>query len=497
MIKTVNSILIVGGGTAGWMAAAAISHRYRDDNVRIQLVESEEICGVGVGEATVPGIRQLHYQLGISEREFICATKATFKLGIEFRDWLRKDHKFFHPFAAYGLPIAEQDFYQCWLKLYHEGHRFNLEEFSLAIGMARAGRFAQPDENADTLLAWYNYAYHFDASLYAAFLRRYAEERGVVRIEGKIVAANRSIEDGGVANVQLENGQLLEADLYVDCSGFRALLIEQCLETGFEDWSYWLPCDSAIAVQTESGDDPLPYTTSTALEEGWQWRIPLQHRKGNGYVYCSKYIDPEAAQQKLLANLDGEPLTEPRLIRFNTGIRKDFWNGNCVALGLASGFIEPLESTSISLIQTGIYKLLQYMPDLKLDPKNIAEANLMNRLEYERIRDFIVLHYKSSTRTDSGFWRQIQDMEMPESLAEKIALFAEDGTVLLHERETFDTPSWLAMYNGFQLVPKQCKSEVRGLDSGQLETVFGKIRGAISKGVEHAPRHADFLKDLY
>jgi len=497
VIKTINSILIVGGGTAGWMAAAALSHRYRNDNLRIQLVESEEIGGVGVGEATVPGIRRFHYQLGISEREFICATQATFKLGIEFRDWLRKDHTFFHPFSAFGLPIAQQDFYQCWLKLQHEGHALNMEDFSLAVRMARAGRFAQPDENADNPLAWYNYAYHFDASLYAAFLRRYAEARGVVRTEGKIIAAKRCEEDGSVASIQLADGQQLEADLFIDCSGFRALLIEQCLETGFEDWSHWLPCDSAIAVQTKSGEAPLPYTTSTALEEGWQWRIPLQHRKGNGYVFCGDHIDPGAAQHKLLANLDGEPLTEPRLIRFKTGIRKSFWNGNCVALGLASGFIEPLESTSISLIQTGIDKLFQFLPDLKLDPVKIAEANRLNRLEYERIRDFIVLHYKSSQRTDSGFWRQVQDMEVPETLAKKIAAFSEDGTVLLYEQESFTEASWLAMYNGFQRVPTQCKPEVRALDSGQLEAVFGKIRQAIANSVQHAPLHGDFIKDLY
>lgn len=496
MIKTVKNILIVGGGTAGWMAAAALAERYREQDLTITLIESEAIGGVGVGEATVPGIRAFHQRLGISEREFILATQATFKLGIQFRDWCQLEHAFFHPFSAFGAPIADQDFYQCWLKLHAEGHAHQLEDYSLAIAMARAGRFAQPDEAATTPLAWYNYAYHFDAGLYAKFLRRYAEQRGVLRTEGKVVKTNRNTEEGSVLSVQLESGEELSADLFIDCSGFKALLIEDCLAVGFEDWSHWLPCNSAITVQTSTADAPLPYTISTALSEGWQWKIPLQHRVGNGYVYSSDYCDDRSAEDKFLVNVSGDPINTPRLIKFTTGIRKEFWHKNCVALGLASGFIEPLESTSISLIQTGIDKLIQFMPNLQLNPENISEANRLNRLEYERIRDFIVLHYKASMRSDSDFWRDVRAMEIPEMLMNKIEAFSYDGSVVLYEQESFVEQSWLAMFNGFQRVPRTHQKNVQQLDSVKLASVFEKMQRAIIRAAEVAPKQQDFLADL-
>lgn len=496
MLSKVKTILIVGGGTSGWMAAAALSERYRDTSLQVTLIESEEIGAIGVGEATVPGIRLFHQRLGISEKEFIKATKATFKLGIEFQDWYQRGQRFFHPFAGFGVDIAGQDFYQCWLKLRGEGNPFPLEDFSLAVAMARAGRFALPDDEAPPL-ARYNYAYHFDASLYAKFLRRYAEARGVVRVEGKVVTAYKDPVDGSVAGVKLENGAELTADLFIDCSGFRALLIEQCLATGFHDWSQWLPCDSALAVQTKSIDSPLPYTISQARSAGWQWRIPLQHRKGNGYVFCSKFIGHSEAEQTLLENLDGPRITDPRLIQFTTGIRRQFWNKNCVALGLASGFIEPLESTSISLIQTGIDKLIRFLPDLIIDPVNVAEANRLNHLEYERIRDFIVLHYKASSRTDSEFWRYVQNMVLPDTLATKVASFKQDGSILLLEQESFMEQSWLAMYNGFHIFPQNIKLPVKALDAEQIKIVFEKIRRAIARGVENAPTHADFIADIH
>lgn len=496
VLKTVRRILIVGGGTSGWMAAAALSARYRGAGLQITLVESEGIGGVGVGEATVPGIRLFHQRLGISEQEFIQATKATFKLGIEFQDWYLTGQRFFHPFSAFGVDIAGQDFYQCWLKLQREGHVSPLEDFSLAAAMARAGRFAQPDSEAAPL-ARYNYAYHFDASLYAKFLRHYAEARDVVRVEGKIVATHKNTADGSVASVQLENGATLTADLFIDCSGFRALLIEQCLATGFDNWSQWLPCDSALAVQTESLDSPSPYTISHARPAGWQWRIPLQHRKGNGYVFCSTFIDRADAEQTLLENLDGPIITAPRLIEFTTGIRRQFWNKNCVALGLASGFIEPLESTSISLIHTGIDKLIQFLPDLVLDPENIAEANRLNRLEYEQIRDFIVLHYKASARADSEFWRYIKTMALPDTLAKKITSFKQDGALILFEQESFMEQSWLAIYNGFNIFPQDIRPAVKALDAAQLKTVFEKMRRAIVRGTDSAPTHAEFIADVY
>lgn len=496
MNKPVKSIVIVGGGTAGWMAAAALSERYKQQPLAISLVESDQIGTVGVGEATVPGIIRLHQHLGISEREFIHATGATFKLGIEFQDWYQKDHRFFHPFAAFGVSIAGQDFYQCWLKLFKEGLRYNLEDFCLAAGLAKRNRFALPDNEATTPLAFYSYAYHFDASRYALFLRDYACQRGVRRIEGKVNEVKLA-EDGSIRNISLENGVDVAGDLFVDCTGFRALLIEQTMKTDFEDWSHWLPCDSAIAVQSQSDLAPTPYTRSTALDAGWQWRIPLSHRIGNGYVYCSKFINDDSARHALMANIEGEATTEPRLIKFTTGMRRRFWNRNCVALGLASGFLEPLESTSISLIQTGVEKLMQFMPDLVIKQQNIEEANRLNRLEYERIRDFIILHYKASQRRDSEFWQSVGDMQIPLSLREKIDAFEKDGSVLLGEQESFAEQSWIAMYNGFNRIPQMCKANARLLDSEKLKKSLEKMREVIAKGIEYAPKHEEFLKSVY
>jgi tryptophan halogenase len=491
----IKKIVILGGGTSGWMAAATLSERYKDTSLKIELVESDQIASVGVGEATVPGIIRLHQHLGISEREFIAATGATFKLGIEFKDWYRQGTSFFHPFAAFGVPLAGQAFYQCWLKLQQAGERYSLEDFCLAIELARQGKFAQPDDDATTPLALYSYAYHFDASRYAKFLRQYAETRAVNRTEGKVQRVLQH-EDGRIRALKLESGAEIEGDLFIDCSGFRALLIGQALETPYENWQHWLPCDRAVTVQTEIGNSPSPYTRSTALEAGWQWRIPLMHRCGNGYVYCSKFLDEERAQSRLLEKAEERAINSPRVIKFEAGMREQFWSKNVVALGLASGFIEPLESTSISLIQTGIEKLMQFLPDLNMTEERVKEANRLNRLEYERIRDFIILHYKASRRDDSEFWRMVSDMPMPDSLAQKIAQFEHDGSVLLGEQESFQEQSWIAMYNGFQVQPKRCKPELDTLDIGSLKATFEKIKRAIQAGAMHAPSHSDFLKTV-
>lgn len=496
MNNQVKRILIVGGGTAGWMAAAALSARYRKFMLDICLVESEEIGSVGVGEATVPGIRRFHHQLAISERDFVRETQASFKLGIEFQNWRQSGHRFFHPFSAFGAKIADQDFYQCWLKLWREGYQFPLESYSLAVAMARSGRFSQPDESSENPLAWYNYAYHFDASLYAKFLRKYAEDRGVKRVQGKVVEVQQDSHTGELTGVCMDSGERLTADLFVDCSGFRALLIEQTLESGFEDWSHWLPCDSAVVVQTKALDDPIPYTISLARDAGWQWRIPLQHRKGNGYVYSSRFVDHDAAHTDMLKELDGPMLTEPKFIRFTTGIRHRFWEKNCIALGLASGFIEPLESTSISLIQTGIDKLIQFLPDLLVTNENVAEANRLNRLEYERIRDFIVLHYISSSRRDTPFWRYVSEMEIPYSLREKIEAFRRDGEIVLFEQESFQEASWLSMYNGFGIFPRDIKPQLNFIPSKSIMEIMEKMRRAISRSSEYASTHSEFLASM-
>ncbi len=498
----VKKIVIAGGGTAGWMAAAAIAKKYEAqigaNTLQVTLIESSVIGAVGVGEATVPGILSFHQHLGISEREFIQSTGATFKLGIEFRDWFKLGQHFFHPFAAFGTKIENQDFYQCWLKLYLEGHQYKLEDFCLAIAMAKQGRFAQPDDNASSVLALYSYAYHFDASKYAEFLRKYAEVRGVTRIDAVIEEVEQHSDSGDISAVVLQNGKKVPGDLFIDCSGFRALLVEKTLNTHFENWQKYLPCDRAVVAQCDFQEQqqPLPYTRSTAMPAGWRWQIPLQNRMGNGYVFSSQYLDNEQATAQLLAALEGELLTEPRIIRFVAGMRHQFWNKNCVALGLASGFIEPLESTSISLIQTGIEKLLQFMPDLVIEEKNREEANRLNRLEYQRIRDFIILHYKANKRDDSPFWLDAQSMDIPDTLQKKFDSFDEDGTVYLMEQESFLEQSWIAMYNGFKRVPRHCKNDVDKLDSHRLQSTFEKIKSAIQNGASFAPTHKQFLDSV-
>lgn len=492
----VKQITIVGGGTAGWMAAATLAHHYRNHHLEIQLVESEQIGTVGVGEATVPGIIRLNQYLGIRERDFIAATGATFKLGIEFADWRKSGESFFHPFADFGAPVGGLPFFPCWLKLHSLGRAAPLEDYCLSAAMAKAGRFAQTDDKATNPLALYSYAYHFDAARYACFLRDYAEARGVKRVEGKVVDVQLNPDIGDISSLQLESGQQLKGELFIDCSGFRGLLIEQALKTGYENWNRWLPVDTALAVQSERNAEPPPYTRATATKGGWRWRIPLQHRSGNGHIFSSAHMDQEEARQELLSNLDGPALGDPRPIRFTAGMRRKFWHRNCVALGLASGFIEPLESTSISLIQTGIEKLLQFLPDLVPDEKKIAEANRLNREEYERMRDFIILHYKLNGRDDSDFWREMREMQVPDTLQAKLDAFADDGCMIVYEQESFSEASWIAIYNGLGFRPRRYLPEVDRLDTEQLAQVLEKMRRAVAAGSAHAPCHGEFLTQL-
>jgi len=493
----VKSIVILGGGTAGWMAAAALSKCYQNQNVNICLIESSGIPPVGVGEATVPGIHQLHSQLEIPEPDFMRATGATFKLGIEFDGWHRPGSRFFHPFGAYGAKIANQDFYQCWLKLHREGIQFNLEDFSLARLMAKENRFAQPDFDSKTPLALYNYAYHFDAVRYGQYLREWAEKWGVIRIEGHVDSVIQHPESGYIRSLELAGGQSVKGDLFIDCTGFAGLLINQCLGVEFQSWESYLPCDSAVVAQTDVLPSLPSYTLSRALSAGWQWRIPLVHRTGNGYVYASRYISDDEAKDEFIRNLDGEPLTEPRVIRFRAGMRKRFWDKNCVALGLASGFLEPLESTSISLIQTGIDKLIHWLPDRVIKDDNRDEANRLNRAEYQRIRDFLILHYLLNKREDSNFWRSAATMDIPASLAKKIEAFDRDGSILLFEQESFQEASWLSMYNGFCRRPSRHKLKGTGLGAQGLQQVMQKMRSAIAKAVVHAPLHREFINQVY
>ena len=445
MARPIQKIVIVGGGTAGWMAAAALSQYLSGQQVRIQLIESDAIGTIGVGEATVPGIKYFNRQLGVSEYDFIRATQATFKLGIEFKGWYTEGSSFFHPFADYGVPINGQSFYQHWLQLHKNGYASTLESFCLSTQLALNSKFSMPDIESKSPLTQYNYAYHFDASLYAKFLRNYAEAKNVERIEGMISSVILDKDTGFVKSVHLVDGTVIDGELFIDCSGFKGLLIKEALQTGYEDWSHWLPCNSAVAMQTENVEQPVPYTISTARDAGWQWKIPLQHRAGNGYVYCDHYITDQQAIDTLEKQAAGRALTDPRVIKFTTGVRKQFWNKNCVALGLASGFLEPLESTSISLIQTGIEKLLNHFPDTDFRPELRDEANRLNLLEYARLRDFLILHYKANKRSSSQFWLDVQAMSIPDALVEKIKQFSADGNLVSYEQETFRDSSWISM----------------------------------------------------
>lgn len=490
--KPVSHIVIAGGGTAGWMTAAYLANWLENVNIQVTLVESELIGTVGVGEATVPGIHQFIKDLKIRESEFIRATNATFKLGIEFENWRAPNQSFFHPFAGYGVPIEDRPFHKTWWAAKQQGYSAALDEFCLCTQLARAGKFAQPNFDPDSRLAWYNYAYHFDATLFAKYLRGYAEARQVKRIEGKINQVQLDPDSGFIRSLHLESGEQISGDLFVDCSGISALLIGKTLGVGYEDWSQWLLSDSALAVQTQSVAEPDPFTRSTARTAGWQWHIPLQHRVGNGYVFSSQFITEDQARAELLANLRGERVTEPRLIRFTTGMRKDFWYKNCVAIGLSSGFLEPLESTSISLIQTGINKLEAFLVDFEIQERHVAEANRLNRLEYERIRDFIILHYKLSGRSEP-LWQHVREMAIPATLEEKMAIFKASGDIQLLERESFTDHSWISMFAGFAINPTGLEPSP---EPGKMQAVMDKMRAAVGKGVPYALSHSEFLQTL-
>lgn len=487
------NIVIVGGGTAGWMAAAALSNHVKNTGIAITLIESSDIGSVGVGEATLPGLRDFNTALGIDEIEFIRATQATYKLGIEFNDWQKPGTQFFHPFADYGAPLGGLDFYHCWVRSQREGNASQLSDYCFSLQLAKHGRFAQPHPTPPSPLAHYHYAFHFDAVLYAEFLRHYAENLGVIPKDAKIVGINQNTHSGYIESVILDDGQIVTGDFFIDCSGFKGVLIEQTLKTGYEDWSHWLPCNSAIAVQSKSTLAPTPYTKTTAKSAGWQWRIPLQQRVGNGYVYCSDYISDAAAQDELLRSIDGKPTTSPKQLRFVTGRRKKFWNKNCVALGLSSGFMEPLESTSIALIQTGISRLLQFFPWDGLNESEINEANRMSQREFERIRDFLILHYKANKRTDEKFWDYCRTMPIPETLEHKISLFESRGHLINYELESFQDSSWLTMYNGFGITPKIYDHRTNSLPASDLLKHLDDMKKSIAQAAQQAATHEEFI----
>jgi tryptophan 7-halogenase len=491
--RAIREILIVGGGSAGWMTAAALAHACPRDCI-IRLVESDDIGTVGVGEATIPPIRLFNQTLGIDETDFIRATQGSFKLGIEFVNWGRQGHRYFHPFGPFGKAPDLVEVHQHWLAARAAGSDVPLDALSMAWGAASRNRFAPPQADPRSVGSTFDYAYHFDAGAYAAFLRRYAEARGVERIEGKIADVALDGATGHVTSVTLDDGRQLGAELFIDCSGFRGLLIEGALKTGYEDWSHWLPVDRAVAVPCSHGGGFTPYTRSTAHGAGWQWRIPLQHRIGNGHVFASRYMDADEATAILLANLDGEPLAEPRLLQFKTGRRQQFWNRNVVAIGLSSGFMEPLESTSLHLIQAGIAKLLAFFPTRDFDPMVIDEYNRVSINEYERIRDFLILHYKLSERDDTPFWRYVAGMDIPDTLQWKIDHFRRNGRLLAREHDLFGAPSWLAVHVGQFNLPQAADPLLDyAADPGASVAFVGKLADAIARAAATMPTHADFI----
>lgn len=491
----IERIVILGGGSAGWMAAAALA-KATEGACTITLVESDEIGTIGVGEATIPPVKIFNARLGIDEQTFLRETSGTFKLGIEFVNWTRQGHAYFHPFGQYGAEFDELPFYQHWIREHLNGRVASLDDYSMAWAMSAANRFSHPERNKRLIQSTFDYAYHFDAGLYAGYLRRYSQARGVLRIEGRVTHASQDPDSGFIRSVTLADGRELPGDLFIDCTGFSGLLIEKTLSTGYEDWSRWLPCNRAVAAPCNSDQPLFPFTKSTAKRAGWQWRIPLQHRVGNGYVFCDGFISTQEAEQELLASMDSAPLAAPRHIRFVTGRRKRFWNKNCVAIGLSAGFMEPLESTSLHLIQYGIMRLLALFPDRQMSPLLAEEYNALTSAEYERIRDFLVLHYKATERRDDDFWRHCADMEIPDRLKYKIEHFRSHGLVVSDERELFTNPSWIAVLIGQNVIPTRAPALSGLKQSDIVPERMRQIRAAMEEAVAAMPDHRSFI-DAY
>lgn len=492
--RRIRRVVIVGGGTAGWMTAAAMINA-TGQQCEVVLIESEQIGVVGVGEATIPPIKLFNQTLGIDENEFIRQTHGSFKLGIEFVNWTRLNHRYFHPFGKFGAEFDFVPLHHYWLRSRQRGQASELGDYSMAWGAARRGRFNHPLTDPRRVQSTFDYAYHFDAIMYGQFLRQYAEQRGVKRIEGRVVDASLNSDSGFIEAVRLEHDHVLSGDLFIDCSGFRGLLIEQALQTGYEDWTHWLPCDRAVAVGCQGDQDSLiPYTRSTAHEYGWQWRIPLQHRIGNGYVYCSQHLNQDQAETKLLANLEREPLATPRHLRFVTGRRNKFWHRNCIAIGLAAGFMEPLESTSIHLIQTAITRLLSLFPDRDFSPLAEQEFNRLTNIEYERIRDFLILHYHANERTDSPFWQACAAMSIPDTLQYKIDHFRSHGRIVAETYELFQNPNWLAVLVGQNIMPQRYDPMVDLRADVDSERWLDSLKRIIGEAAEAMPTHQNYIQ---
>ena len=484
--EQVRRVVIAGGGTAGWLAAAALSHQL-GKILQITLIESDEIGTIGVGEATIPPIRVFHKLLGIDEPDFMRATAATFKLGISFENWGRRGDRYVHSFGRTGKPTWMCEFHNFWLRSRELGLDSEIGDYCYELKAANAGRFAT-GPNAEI-----NYAYHFDASQYAKFLRKFAEGSGITRVEGKIREVKQHADSGFIESLILESGQVVVGDLFIDCTGFRSLIIEQTLKTGYDDWSHWLPCDSAAAVQTELTEAAPPYTRAMAHDAGWRWCIPLQHRVGNGLVFSSKHLDPDSATEELLGAVAGTPINQPRIIRFQTGRRRLTWNKNCVALGLASGFIEPLESTSIHLMMMGVTRLMHLFPFSGFDAAVMNLYNAQCQAEMEKTRDFIILHYHATERDDSAFWRHCKGMTIPDTLAQRIQLFADSAYAYQEEGQLFRADSWVQVMLGQHIVPRHYHPFARVMRDDELTKYLADFRKSVAAAVAKLPLHQDFV----
>ena len=487
MENRIKKVVIAGGGTAGWMAAALLS-KTMGKVLDITLVESEEIGTVGVGEATIPPLVTYLRLLKMKEQDFMAATQATFKLGISFENWKDVGEKYFHSFGTTGTDHWTAGFQHFWLKDRERGSRNPYGDYCLELVAAREGKFGHLPKQG------LNYAFHLDATMFAQLLRQFSEPLGVRRVEGKIQDIATHPDNGFVTSLKMESGEVVEGDLFIDCTGFRGLLIEQALKTGYEDWTHWLPCDSALALQTESLIEPVPYTRAIAHSAGWQWRIPLQHRVGNGLVFSSEYMNEDVARDYLLKNISGGHLGKPRLLKFTTGRRLKNWNRNVIALGLASGFVEPLESTSIHLIQQGMIRLLQLFPHEGIKQSDIDEYNKHSQLEIEYIRDFIILHYKLTNRRDTPFWRYCKDLDIPDTLADRMRLFRETGRVYRVREDLFKENSWVQVMFGQGIMPEQFHQVTNVMEDGELTRFMQAIKSRVDNTVAKLPRHAAYVE---
>jgi tryptophan halogenase len=491
MKHKIRKVVVVGGGTAGWMSAALL-RRVLGETVDIELVESEQIGIVGVGEATIPPIQHVNAVLGLDEAEFLRETSSTIKLAIRFENWRVQGEQYYHTFGAPGRSQAFCHFHHFWTRARQAGDPTSLWDYDLNYLCCDAGKFAKLQVK-DPMWEM-QYAYHFDASLYGAFLRRYSEKRGVKRTEGLIEQVRLNGESGHVEALVLQGGQVIEGDFFIDCSGIRGLLIHQKLNTGYEDWEHWLPCDRAMAVPSERFDETLPFTRSIAHSAGWQWRIPLQHRNGNGLVYSSKHYSDDEAADILMNNLESEPLGDPKIIRYRTGRTRRQWNRNVVAVGLSSGFLEPLESTSIYLIQSAVVRLLHLFPHDGVTAALADEYNRQSQIEYETIRDFIIMHYYLNERDDSDFWRDTRNMDVPERLKRKIELFRANGTLVQDQHDIFLESSWLQVMLGQGVMPRDYHPIADSLTDAQLQDKLANTLRLKKEPLEKIPPHDRFLE---